>query len=146
MPVEPHRQIDDVQGKNKERDENERLQQAWAGGPFGEIAEFGGDSETKDQENSCNANEVGDEVQDVTGAIVGHGFFVTIFGEGVLLGLRGLLRCMLRFWQAGNRCLRRSGGIWRGLQENKTANRRTNARCRAARKEERTADDQQRNE
>src|SRR6266436_1007939 len=80
MPIQAHRQIENVRGQDQQGHEDKGLQPATAGGAFGKIAESGGHAQLQEQEEHHEAHEIGDKIKRVGRPRVGHRFLVAILG------------------------------------------------------------------
>src|SRR5580692_11306160 len=86
------RQAAQIENRDQQRNENQTLQPMVWSFAFGEGAQPGGDAEPQNYDENKNAEQVGDEIQNVFGARVCNRLFVAVAGQRVHFGFRRLRR------------------------------------------------------
>src|ERR1700733_4001416 len=109
------RQAAQIENRDQQRNENQTLQPMVWSFAFGEGAQPGGDAEPQNYDENKNAEQVGDEIQNVFGARVCNRLFVAVAGQRVHFGFRRLRRSFFGGGSVRHGGLRGRGAFGVGL-------------------------------
>src|SRR6202000_1536699 len=95
MPIEMNRQAAQIEHGDQQRNEDQSLKPMIRSFSLGESANFRGDAEAQNHDENKDAEQVGNEIQDVFGARIRDRLFIALAGQRVLFGFRRLWRSFI---------------------------------------------------